>query len=165
MMARYQGSLKPTDWYWFRYFTFEILLASKEKFSGEKEVHQAVNILRRKFLKFLVKKYVQDQKKLGKEIGAADATKEIKEMWGEALNYSLGVTRKDYDNWYAKEYEKIQETREIEDTEDELIETDEEINDAYEEINDSVEDIKDTDKNINDMDEKIYDEQYEIEET
>lgn len=116
VMGCYGDILKPTEWVWFRYVTFEFMRATgDESIPGFQEITLAAESSRREYLERLVKKTIEINKKVGKTISQDDAKVQAKETLRAALKASFGLTHKDFDAWYQTHKELSQEQIEAED--------------------------------------------------
>jgi hypothetical protein len=100
-MSRYPGTLQPADWFWFRYFIFELLGASKKKFDGRDESRDAAGVCRRLFVNFLADYIFRQDQKFGDEITKEQALERAVEKWRDVLKATVGLDKKDFDEWWA----------------------------------------------------------------
>lgn len=143
IMNLYVGQLKPTDWFWFRYFAFECLAASGVSFPGKEVVQDAAERGRWRYIDALTEHFRREQRRMGLSdpgpgtAGApgAPAVSEVqrnndpeklaRERWRHALNFSVGLTQIQFDQWLKKGPPKDAETLDDDDSdsEDDLVET------------------------------------------
>ena len=102
-MSSYVGGLKPIDWYWFRYFTFEFLAASKLEFVGKEEALAAAEHGRWLYLGSLEARYRAQMKKTGRSVTKVnDPAADAKRVWMNALKNSVGLTLKNFEAWFDR---------------------------------------------------------------
>src|SRR5262249_49288605 len=90
IMNMYIGRLQPTDWFWFRYFTFEYLAAAEQDFSGKSEARQAAEFGRWLYLDDLTEHFRHEQIRMGSK--AEDPRELARRAWRKALSNSVGLT-------------------------------------------------------------------------
>lgn len=97
MFHKHFGSLKPTDWYWFRYFTFEIMMSSGEDFPGRLEIKQDLVNNRSHYIKNLAASIVKAKGKIGEKISNDEGDQISFKLWREALKHSLNISYTSFD--------------------------------------------------------------------
>ncbi len=98
-MSCYPGTLTPQEWYWFRYFTFEMLAGYKKPFSGKVEAQEAAKVCRGDFIAHLARAITAQEARLGVKQDEAVSLEQATSRWRKVLMSTVGITAKEFDSW------------------------------------------------------------------
>lgn len=97
LMATHIGRLQVSEWYWFRYFAFEQMAASSVDFTGRLSVESALAYLRPKYIARFTSAIMKRAEDAGEALAENDAYERAVKRWGNALKYSFGINKKDFE--------------------------------------------------------------------